>query len=504
MKRNFFANALDNVISTISPRWGWKRAMFRQGLDSFRYYEAARQDRLNPVQTIAGTAEQIQGADRVRLRSLARWLEDNSDIAEAVLGAIERNVVGTGIIPQARIKKGKDYDDVLNNKLEEHWKEFAANCDMAGLSNFYELQRIALRREQVDGEAFFKINYLPNTEMPLKLQGIEADQLADYLFRVPGSKNYLVSGVEVDEYYRPLAYWINKIAPDGMSNMDPERVPADQIIHLFLRNRFTQVRGISQLARVMTRMRETGEYMDAELVKRQIAACFAAFVKKQHPGQSVGRVSTNKSGERIKTFVPGMIEYLDVGEDIEFANPSGDATSVADIIRIEQRMIGAGKGLSYETVSRDVSQANYSSARINKLEDQKTYLGMQSFIIEHLCKKVWPKFVEMCVLTGRVKIQDFWSNPKKYLVCDWIAPGFTWVDPLKDVQGSKQELMSGMTSLSRICAERGLDWREVLEQAAREKNYAESLGLMLDIHYPVKNNVKAPNSEEGKDEKNNV
>ena len=39
-------------------------------------------------------------------------------------------------------------------------------------------------------------------------------------------------------------------------------------------------------------------------------------------------------------------------------------------------------------------------------------------------------------------------------------------------------------TLSDWCASRGKDWRTQLKQMASEKEYAESLGLVLAIHKP--------------------
>ena len=43
-------------------------------------------------------------------------------------------------------------------------------------------------------------------------------------------------------------------------------------------------------------------------------------------------------------------------------------------------------------------------------------------------------------------------------------------------------MQNGMLTLAQQCAEHGNDWRDQLAQMAREKEYAESLGLSLGIH----------------------
>ena len=73
-----------------------------------------------------------------------------------------------------------------------------------------------------------------------------------------------------------------------------------------------------------------------------------------------------------KTITPGMIMDMNQGDEAQFLNPSGQATDASSFIKQEIRLIAAGQGLSYETVSRDMSESNYSSARQGSIEDELT------------------------------------------------------------------------------------------------------------------------------------
>lgn len=473
-------NIIDKAVSFFSPKAAWERAMFRQGLDQLRNYNAAKVNRLQPWIPVNSSPEQTDGPHRDLLKARARDLERNSDMAEAAISAITRNVVGTGIKPQAKVRNGDgSFNEAVNDRLEELWEIWARaeNCDITRLSTFYELQEIMLRRRIVDGEVFCKKVTDKSSAIPFRVQGVESDLLDSTLVKSTNSKNPVVSGVEVDEFFRPLAYWFQRSTPDGFISLESQRIPADQVIHLFKKTRFNQIRGVSELARVIPRMKETGEYLDAELVAAKIAASFALFVKKNTPGGVMGRNIEVKDGKRVEHIAPGMIEYLQPGEDIATASPARGATTVKDFIEIETRLTGAGMGLSYESISRDMSKTNYSSARQNHLEDRKTWQPMQEYLVNHFCQPIWEEFVKACVLGGLIDLPGYWQEPEKYHECYWIAPGWTWIDPLKDVKASREELDAGLNTLQEICAERGLDWQEVMEQRAREQAYMEELGL---------------------------
>ncbi|CAH8719728.1 hypothetical protein [Paenibacillus melissococcoides] len=51
----------------------------------------------------------------------------------------------------------------------------------------------------------------------------------------------------------------------------------------------------------------------------------------------------------------------------------------------------------------------------------------------------------------------------------WIPSGSAWIDPTREVAANKIALETSQTTLARICAENGEDWREVIEQRAAER-----------------------------------
>jgi len=159
-----------------------------------------------------------------------------------------------------------------------------------------------------------------------------------------------------------------------------------------------------------------------------------------------------------------MIQELEPGESVSVINPSGQASNAKEFVTTQQRLAGSGQGLSYEATSRDMSQVNYSSARQGLLEDQKTYTIMQDFIKDHLCYEVYTEFVISAVLAGKLNIPDFWQNKRNYLKHTWITPGWSWIDPLKEVKANIEAIESNMDTLANVCGSRGMDWKEVMKQ----------------------------------------
>lgn len=507
-------NFLERVISVFSPKWACERAAYRDVL-SYRY-EAGEINRFNDDWTpVNADTENTDRTQRDLIKARARYLENNSDIANAAIGALVRNVVGIGIKPQARTA-----DEKLNKMIEALWELWCRpeNCDITGQQTFYEMQAMLLRRKIVDGEIFLKKVTDKNAAIPFKLQLVKSDLLDNYLLYAPKSNRVIRSGIELNEYLKPVAYWIKKKSLDGYIEYDPDRVPADQIIHLWNKVQPDQIRGMSDLTPIIKRIKDTADYLDAETVAAKIAACFSVFITTEFGAGAIGRqpVKRDKEGKPLKSIRPGMVKYLNPGEKVETANPTRSITSAKDFIAVQERLAGSGLGLSYEMMSRDFQKASFSSARQGALEDRKTFEPMQIFMASHLCQPVYEEFLDAAVLSGRLMIPDYWQRREEYQKVQWVAPGWSWIDPEKEVDADIKAIQNGGKTMAQWCAERGYDWREQLEQMALEKQTAESLGLTLSIHTPEsvqaaesnhtgnkdKNNSSGNNAEHGDSENN--
>lgn len=481
-------NLWDKVIGAFSPKSAYERMMWREAM---RSYDAGSHDRLNAGWTsFNATSEQTDKYQRDILRARGRDLERNSDITESIINPFERNVIGTGIMAQAKILKedGKE-DDALNEQIEELWKEWclAKNCDITGQQCFNEFQAMAVRRLKVDGGIFFIKVYTDEGLLPFKLQVKEVDELdTSYSLISSINGNRIVDGIELNAYNKPIAYYFRKYTPDGFYTGETERMDAQRVIFLWRKKRPSQIREVSELANTLPRVKEVNEFVEAVSVKERILACLSVFITKQTPNlPSVRGTTDKKSGYQVRTISPGMIQELSPGDKIETVNPSGQASNAREFIMSQQRMAGAGQGLSYEVTSRDMSQVNYSSVRQGYLEDQRTYQMLQKFIIDHFCYEVYTEFIISAVLKKELVIEDFWQNKRKYLRHEWITPGWSWIDPLKEASANISSMNAGFNTLKDICGAQGKDWKEVLAQRKKEQEYAKELGVLLSATDPI-------------------
>lgn len=475
-------NWLDSMIAAVSPRWGYERSVWRQGLEEqLRSYDAAGFDRINSGWRVVNQSAELTdrpGRDIVRAR--ARDLERNSDIAQSVLHAYRRNVVGKGFTLRALTG-----DEGLNDRLERSWKRWtdARNCDVTGEQSFNETLRMMVDRKKVDGGILVLFRYTRGGLIPFKLQCMEVDEL-DVSQTAPHRQgNRVIGGVEYDRYRRPAGYWFRQYDIEGYQQMDPVFVDAKDVFFYKSKRRPSQLREMSDLAPTVTRVRDINEFITAVAVKERVAALFGLAIKKTTPasgetGRFTERGPDGKVDYARKKLVPGMVLEMGPGDDAVIIDPKSTATDATAFLKTQQSLIAAGQGLSYEAVSRDMSSAKYSSARQNAIEDEAAFTEEIELLMAFMTE-VYEAFVISGVLCGLFSIPDFWERKEDYLNHAWISAPKKWIDPQKESAADRIALQSGQKTFQDLQAEKGRDWKEVVDEMAEAVEYAKAKGIDL-------------------------
>ncbi len=469
---------LDNIISFISPEWGAKREAWRQSLYEMRSYDAGDYSRGNSNWRVTNqSAEYTDKYSRDNVRARARDLERNSDMMNSVIGAYKRNVIGGGYILQS-----KTGSDELNDVIESAWRKWCKkqNCDVTGTQSFTQMMRMCMKRKKIDGGILIVKRYTSDGFLPFKLQTFEVDELDSSQMTPQNIGNKVVGGIELNEFNRPVGYWIRQYPVDNLALTTPVYIEAKDVIFLYTKHRPSQIREMSDMSPTITRIRDANEFMVAVSVKERIAACLSVFIKKTIPTTGIGRGIGVGQGSlhdyQGKSITPGMIKELNAGDEIQVVNPAGQATDAASYIKLQQRLVGAGQGISYEATSRDMSESNYSSTRQGIIEDEMTYAEEKEMLTE-VMDEIFETFVISLWLSGNIQIKDFWKNKDKYLDHTWIIAPKKWIDPQKEANANRIALNTGQKTFKQIAAEQGKDWKEQIEEIADVLDYAREFGI---------------------------
>lgn len=483
---------LDSIVAAISPEAAYRRMAFRQAYEEMKSaYDAGSYDKGNRNWRVSNnSAEYTDRYSRDDVRARARDLERNSDIMNSVVGAFKRNIVGGGYHVQVKTE-----DEELNKQIEQAWKKWCKkqNCDVTGTQSLNQIIRMAVERKKIDGGILFVKRYTSDGFVPFKLQMIEVDELDSGMIQPRNAGNKVVGGIEFNPFNRPVGYFIRQYDIDGYNLREPVYVEAKDVIFYFTKKRPSQLREMSDMSPTIPRIRDVNEFMTAVSVKERIEACLAIFIKKQLPTSGIGRggagpVVSDRVSYGGKMLTPGMIKELNAGDEIQVVNPSGQGADATSFTKLQQRLVGAGQGISYEATSRDMAESTYSSARQGLIEDDLTYKEDKELLIEVL-DEIYETFIISAVLCGAIDIPRFWQEKDRFLSHEWIQEPKPWIDPYKESNANKIAIQTGQKTYKQIAAENGRDWRSQIDDMAEVMAYGKEKGLdMGGVLFGIKEN----------------
>jgi lambda family phage portal protein len=458
-----------------------------------RMFEGARVSRLTADWVTSGTSADAEvRASLTALRNRARQLVRDSDFARQALRTIASNVVGNGIPFQAQVKKqrGNKLDQPTNDAIEAAWATWskAKHCHTAGKLCFADIERLVVRSIAESGEVLVRMVKQPfgGSKIPLALEVIEADKLDEtYNGTAPNSKNEVRMGVELDSWQRPVAYWFRNKHPGDYTfpaatvdtAQQRTRISADEILHLFLTERPGQTRGISWFASAVKSLHHLAGYTEAEVIRARASSALMGFITSPE-GELIG--DDVMDGERVTSFEPGVFKYLQAGETVTVPNLDAPDGQFEPFVRGMLRAVSAGLGVSFESISHDFSQTNYSSSRLSLLEERDNWRMLQRWLTENLHQRVFEQWLELAVLSGALNLPVYEADPERFRQVRWMYRGWAYVDPQKEIAAYKEAEMAGYTTKAEIIAQNGGDIEEIFRQRRRELDLADELGLSFD------------------------
>lgn len=471
-------NALDRLISWMAPQWGANRARARL---QARHFEAASVGRRTDGWHRLGTDANAAAAGNALsfLRNQARDLARNNPWARKGLRRLVANTVGWGIRPKAIGPSAE--------LVAQRWKEWAetTQCDAAGRLTMYGLQALVFRGVVRDGEALIRRRYRLPTDglaVPLQLQVLEPDFLdtsRDAMIGEAGGP--IVQGIEFDMIGRRVAYWLFDRHPGGLGvgagKFGPisTRVPADGILHVYDQERAGQVRGTSWFASVDVLLHDFGDFQDATIVKQKIAACLTAFVTDlDGTGGGLAQPGTDSaSSQATDTFEPGAIIPLQPGKQVTMANPP-QATDYQSFTTACLRGVAAGLGPTYEDLTGDYSQVNYSSGRMGRLGHQQDVWDWQwNMLIPQFCAPTWNWMLQAMLIAGQIEQGDI-------APADWHPASLPLLDPDKEGKANQLLVRTGQKTWPQIIREQGEDPDAKLAEIEEHNKELDRRGIALD------------------------
>ena len=255
------------------------------------------------------------------------------------------------------------------------------------------------------------------------------------------------------------------------------------MMHLYLVDRWPQTRGEPWLHAAARRLNDMDGYSEAEIVAARGAASYMAFIKT--PDNSPLPPDGQEADQRQVAIEPGMVEQLPPGWDIVMNNPNRPNPNMDPFMRLMLREVAAGVGVSYESLSRDYSQSNYSSSRLALLDDRDLWRILQGWFVRSFRAELHRVWLEAAVLAGAVRglgVAEYLDNRERYEAARFKARGWSWVDPTREVAAYKEAVRCGFTTVADVIAQTagGADIEDVLEQRRAELDLMDEMDLEFD------------------------
>ncbi len=457
-----------------------------------RQYAASQQSRLTAGWT-AGTssADTEIRTSLTNLRARSRQLcRDNPHAKRARVLTIN-NVIGSGIGLQAQVKSSRsDLRKSVNDAIEAAWKTWACaeNCHTGGTLHFADFERALMSEVFEAGEVFVRMHMAAfgGSEIPFALELIESERVP-HEFQASAMNDKARMGIEVDQYFRPVRYWVrdrhpSDIYPGGMPMDQVRPVPAAEIIHLRLVERWPQTRGVPWLHAVAGTLNNMGGYTEAEIVAARASAQPIGW---EEPGDFPNPEAEQQEDGTFETpYEPGFVHH---GKKLNFYSPNRPNTALPQFIShlLKEVGIGSGYGIRYAALSGDYSEATYSSERAAQLDDRDGWRALQQWFIRSFRVRTHQMWMQQAVFARRVtgiSIEEYMADRAKFEAARFKARGWSWIDPTKEVAAYKEAEKAGYITKTQIIAKTSddTDVEDVFSERRQELDAAEDMDLQFD------------------------
>jgi lambda family phage portal protein len=469
------ATWLDRALGAVGLQRALPTGANRPRHGGSRVYAAGIEDRLTLDlfdRTLSGNDELKN--DIRRLRGLSRRLVRDTAVGRRFRQLVVEQTLGPeGVMLQARVEKRRGGRNLgLNDKVEWEWYHWGrpGMCTADGMQSWQEVEEAVLASLAIDGEAIVRHIRGANNPWGYAVQLIDPDFLDHTYSEDRPNGNRVIMGVEIDPMGRRVAYHLFEKHPSEFPTRR-DRIPAREIEHLFRVQRVGAVRGEPWSAPVLLDASMLQAFLEAAVHAARVGASRMAAIERDKDTDTADGWEPSAIPDEV---APAQMLDLEPGARLTAINwqyPSGELDPFTKVL---YRSLASGWGVSYASLSGDLSDVNFSSIRTGLVMERDTWRVIGRFLIDRLHWPIYRAWREMATVAGRLPAR---SDMTDYDRVNWQSRGFAYVNPVDEVTAHEKALANKLTTRRRILAEQGLDLEEVLEELAEEENLMRELGL---------------------------
>ncbi|MEY8143023.1 phage portal protein [Falsihalocynthiibacter sp. CO-5D18] len=470
MKHFSSANMLDRAVLAVSPQKGLSRISARSKARILMNFDAASNGpRLRNFKSPGTDADAASSGGRRKIRNRSRDLIRNAPFATRAQSVVVNNVVGRGVIPKVAAENDAD-QKAASEAILGHLT--SKDFDKYGDCNIFSQQRLVMGGVFESGEILAVRYDRPSTsrlKLPFQVAILEIDYLDDRLQAYGG--NEVVDGIEYDEEGVAIFYHIYRQHPGSFwrrLTIKSDRIPADRVLHIRRLDRAGQKRGVPWLAPVMLTLGEMRDYQEAQILKQKISALFAGVVTL--PDDQ--KLDADEKKDFLSGIEPGSFSVLEHGQTVDFSDPP-KVDDYDAVMRLGLMAVAMGIGITYESISGDLSRVNFSSMRAGRLEMDANVVSWQTqVILDQYCEGVarWA--------LNAYRLQSLGKSAS----LSWTPQARPLVDPNKEIPSMLKSVEGGLKSRESYQRACGDDpdqvHQERLADAARDAEVARATAVV--------------------------
>lgn len=422
------------------------------------------------------------------LRNRSRELVRNNAYAKRYIELLRTNVVGKrGATLQVKATDDNGTLDQLGNQLIENafrnWGRLG-NCTLDGKLSWVDVQKMVIEGLARDGEVFIIKHRNPSQTDYFGLEFIEPDQVDEKKSERLPNGNEIRMGVELDRYRKPVAYHVLSYHPGDYDyttksfSKKSARIPADRVIHVFKPQRAGQTRGEPWMAAAISDLKQLGAFREAAIINARVGASKSGFFTSP---AGDGFVADDLDGTiPIMDAQPGTFHQLPAGVDFKAFDPQYPSGEFDSFHKACLKGIASALGVSYISLANDLEATSYSSIRQGALEERDGYADIQAFMVDHFMMPVYSAWLASAMEMGTINLPL--RKLEKFLpASEFRCRGWSWIDPVKEMNASVTGLKAGVLSLQDVANNYGKDVEELLSQIQKDKALMDQFGVQYAL-----------------------
>ena len=428
-----------------------------------------------------GEADQLAERELRFLQSRSKHICRNNGYGRIALKNWVTKTNAIGVIWKYSNGKNKGKKHPI---MQEYWDSFAEDPWYDGHGSLKTGQSVSNSSIFLTGNSYIRklIIRTPGKAVPFKLQLIpsilHAVEYSSYSTDIEKAIRY---GIEFKDSI-PTKYFFYKgvLEATDYTNQDQyTTVPAEELIHTFIREEPGQWLGIPYLASVILSLYKLDDLVTATVNKQVVAQNVVALIEQVNAVQSMKPFGTptdvvtedGKTKTIFKNNVEeGQVLYLNKGEKASMFQGTDIGANFGVLVEQELRKIATVADALYHELTGDTSGLNYSSLIGMSIQSRNRLEYLHNFLFIPLREKpIADAFKKLAVL----------YNPKVSNAAPYFQlPRWRGSDELKDMQADLLELQNGMGTIPDKLAERGLSIEDIQADEENRKILAD-MGINL-------------------------